>query len=235
MLRQRWVYMIVVVVSVIVLDAVPAALAQDAADFFAGIEPYTVPAPIAAEDQTPEEALAILNFAIRFAHPYENLTITYSDRAMAYTRIGDFEAAIDDWEHALHFRPDYVRAYVELGGMYFRLEQYELALENLNHALELDPESVEAFANRGLVYGRLGEYEAAVEDFTAAIELNPDLPNIYDFRGAAYKWLGEIDLFNQDAAAGLLASADSEFGQTYNTEGLLVAPMPVPEETSEPL
>jgi|GEM_PF-6933179 len=228
-MRQRWAYIIAALVGLIAFWAVPMAFAQDAEDFFDGIEPFAVPAPIAAETETPEQAIAILSFAIRFAHPYENLTITYSDRAVAYTRAGDYESALDDWEDSLHFTPDYVRAFVELGGLYFRLEQYDLALENLNHALELDPESVEAYANRGLVYARLGDYEAAVEDFKAAIELNPDLPLIFDFRGATYIRLGEIDLFNQDAAAGRLASSDSEFGQTYATDGHLIGQAPILE------
>ena len=227
MMRQRWAYIIAALVGLIAFWAVPMAFAQDAEDFFDGIEPFAVPAPIAAEIETPEQAIAILSFAIRFAHPYENLMMTYSDRAVAYTRAGDYEAAIEDWEKALYFSPDYVRAFVEIGGLYFRLEQYDLALENLNHALELDPDSVEAYANRGLVYARLGDYEAAVEDFTAAIELNPNLPLIFDFRGATYIRLGEMDLFNQDAGAGKLDGSDSEFGQTYATDGNLISQQPL--------
>jgi tetratricopeptide (TPR) repeat protein len=182
MIQKRWRWLIILAV----LWSFSSVLAQETNDFFAEIEPYSVPASIAAEEHTPEEAIAILTLAIQWAHPYENLMVTYSDRAMAYTRAGDYEAAIDDWEHSLHFEPDYVRAFVEMGALYIRLEQYDLALENLNHALELDPESAEAYANRGLVHGRLGEYAAAVEDFTAVIDRDNDLDNIFTLLGAAY-------------------------------------------------
>ncbi|MBC7814966.1 MAG: tetratricopeptide repeat protein [Burkholderiales bacterium] len=235
MMRQRWAYIIAALAGLIAFWAVPALLAQDAEDFFDGIQPYSVPAPIAADTNTPEEAIAILTFAIRFAHPYENLTITYSDRAVAYTRAGDYEAALDDWERSLYFSPDYVRALVEMGCLYFRLEAYDLALENLNHALELDSDSVEAYANRGLVYARLGQYEAAVEDFTAAIERNPDLLNIFYLRGAAFFWLGDSRSAIDDQRQAIELNPD--FSLSYSIVGFelpQVDPSEVEEGMCEP-
>jgi tetratricopeptide (TPR) repeat protein len=72
--------------------------------------------------QAPNQAATIL------------LTNLYSNRATAYTKIGEYQNALYDSRAVIIYRPDWVKGHYRLGDAYFGLRCYEKALEAYSKA-----------------------------------------------------------------------------------------------------
>lgn len=65
--------------------------------------------------------------------------IFLSNRAAAYSLMGNHEKAINDCLTAIEIDPGYSKAYSRLGHAYFQLQNYEKSVEAYEKTLSLDP------------------------------------------------------------------------------------------------
>jgi len=86
-----------------------------------------------------------------------------------------YEAAIEEFEHALERNPRHAGAHLGLALVDLQTGRLEDAVARLDQALELDPALAAAFANRGIANDRLGRHQQALADYRAALQLEPQL------------------------------------------------------------
>jgi tetratricopeptide (TPR) repeat protein len=113
---------------------------------------------------------AIKNFneAIRLDPEY---AIAYSNRGIAYSKMGEYQQAINDYNHAIKLYPNYAKAYFNRAFTYSKLKNYQQAIADYTMAIQLNPTDANAYVLRGVIYSTLGNREKACEDQKKACEL----------------------------------------------------------------
>lgn len=133
--------------------------------------------------------------------------------AVAYSHLGDTDAAIEALKKGLKINPYYPEGYNNLASFFLQQEKYDQAEKILLHALKLRPHYGKAKLNLGKVYLARGDKEKAWECFKQACT-QADLDNVlgfstyakvslslkkYDDALFAYKKVLELEPSNQDA------------------------------------
>jgi tetratricopeptide (TPR) repeat protein len=137
------------------------------------------------------EALDCFNIAIALD---PNNSSAYTNRAMAKSKLLEYESALVDWETYIklekHMYPlhenDYDHAKMMVEKLktdpkvcFSRAEErlainnYYGALADFTKAIELDPDFAKAYIARGGTKERLGDFSGAVEDYQEAIRITP--------------------------------------------------------------
>jgi tetratricopeptide (TPR) repeat protein len=116
----------------------------------------------------------------------------YSDRAFCEAFIGNYRAAVKDYETYTENAEANVDTWYNLGLVQQKTDDFQGAVVSYTKALEVDPSYYPAHINRGNVYLILGEYKKALTDFNKALEFG-DIPFAYSGRGDAYHALKEYD------------------------------------------
>ena len=144
----------------------------------------------------------------------EKRPIDYFGRAISYSLVKNYDAAIEDLSAVISLNPDFALAYfaravayIEKGkvdesqkdkskkGLGLDMETVNLkkALEDLDKVIELSPSLIYAYFNKGDIYLKKGDYTAAISCYTTAIEKRPDFGEAYYNRGIAYFQLGNME------------------------------------------
>ncbi|MFM7085195.1 MAG: tetratricopeptide repeat protein [Hyphomicrobium sp.] len=116
----------------------------------------------------------------------DNRASLLNDRAVAYTRMGEFKSALEDFNAAVQLYPEFAPIYNNRGILLISLEHYKEALKDFNRAIFLSPKYAAAFNNRGAVYLQLGQKGLGLDDFNNAIELAPEAPELLNSRGRSH-------------------------------------------------
>jgi eukaryotic-like serine/threonine-protein kinase len=148
----------------------------------------------------------------------------YYSRAVACSRLGRDEEALDDFSKAIELDPKHVFARYNRGIIHNRLGRPDKAVTDFSRAIELDPKDVPAWYNRGNAYYKLGQPDKAVTDYSMAIELNPKYVPAWYKRGAVYNTLGQPDKAQTDSSKAVEldpkhAPAWTARGAAYNQLG----------------
>lgn len=122
-----------------------------------------------------------------------------------------YSAAINDFNEAIEYRPDYSAAFFYRAKCYENLGQGRNAIEDFTSAIDYDKswEGIggisSAYFDRGLTYFNLKEanslnedMNAAIEDWTKTLDLIPNYANAYYNRALAWTILGNHDKAVQD-------------------------------------
>ncbi len=110
----------------------------------------------------PERSIAGCSALIQSAHETGiNLAMAFYGRGLAYSRKGDYDRAISDYDQALRLNPDLANAFYGRGGAYAYKGDYDHAIQDYNQALRLNPNSAVAFYGRGWAYEHKGDYDHA--------------------------------------------------------------------------
>lgn len=124
-----------------------------------------------------------------------NSATDYYNQGLAKNRLGQYEAAIVDYDNAIRLKPDYAFAYNNRGVAKYYLGQYKAAIADYDSAIRLKPDYALAYNNRGITKAKLEQCEAAIADYDSTLRLKPNHAAAYYNRGLAkYK-------FNQYEAA----------------------------------
>ncbi len=103
-----------------------------------------------------------------------HLTDAYNSRGNVYYGKGIFDKAIDDYNKAIEFNPEYAGAYYNRGLTYGKKGKFDTAIEDYNKAIGFNPDFADAYTNRGAAYYAKDDFDTAIEDYNKAIDLNPD-------------------------------------------------------------
>lgn len=122
----------------------------------------------------------------------ETVAAKFVERGIEKLDRGDIPGAITDYKQALKIKPDYARAYYDLGTAYCLLGEPRAEIIYFAQAIKYDPTDADSFAERGIVRVRIGEIRAAMPDFEQALKLNPKHVRAYWGRGQALQFQGEV-------------------------------------------
>ena len=75
---------------------------------------------------------------------------------------------------AINIKPDYARAYSDLGNIYLHQTNLSKALLYYRKAILIDPNLAEAHNNLGNVYKEQGYLQLAADSYRRAVEINSD-------------------------------------------------------------
>jgi tetratricopeptide (TPR) repeat protein len=109
-----------------------------------------------------------------------------------------YKDAIVACKKAIAIKPDYAKAYGNMGAAYGELGQHTDAITACKKAIDINPDYANAYFNMGNTYLKLGQHAAAIAAYKKAIGLRPDFTGIYLNMGAAYSGLGQ---YNDEIAA----------------------------------
>ncbi len=125
-------------------------------------------------------------------------------RADCRYELGDYRAAIDDFESALTYYSEYYSENKEKAGIYYmmgrskhELGRYGAAISDYNSALTYNYEEPGfVYWNRGACYYETGKYKDADDDYIKAIgkiSASADLSTLYSNRGDCQAMLGDYE------------------------------------------
>ena len=118
----------------------------------------------------------------------------YNNQGIAKFELGEYVAAISDFDMALRLDSDDVEtciAYKYRGIAKSKLGEYVAAISDFDMALRLNPNDTGAYIYRAFAKRDLGEHFSAIPDYDSAIRLTPDDAKLYNLRGNAKADLGE--------------------------------------------
>jgi lipoprotein NlpI len=142
------------------------------------------------------------------AETTHNLAVAFNNRGNAYVRKGDNDRAIQDFDQAIHLRPDYALAFYNRGVAYAKNKDYDRAIQEYDQAIRLKPDFAEAFGNRGRDYNIKGDHDRAIQDLDQAIRLKPDFVDAYTGRALAHADKKDYDRAIQDYNHALRLNSD---------------------------
>ena len=142
----------------------------------------------------------------------------YTNRGVAQWYMGDFDAAITDFDRALRIKPRLAEAYSGRAAARNAKGDREGALLDFGRALAINKNLGEVYNNRGYVLLHQKELAGAIEDFNRAIELRPTLVAAYEGRGATLMSQARFDLAVKDFTVALKLNPGNP--ETYANRGL---------------
>ena len=113
-------------------------------------------------------------------------SLFYKNRANCYSKLKQYDKAINDYTEAIEIDPDEDNYYFERASLYSDLGQFEKAINDYTKALKLNPNDSCSYFNRAECYITLKQYKKAIDDYTKAMELDPNDSDSYVRRAACY-------------------------------------------------
>jgi Tfp pilus assembly protein PilF len=141
-------------------------------------------------------------------------------RAAVYDVKKRNDLARDDLEHIIENKPDYLQAYLDVGGIYLAQNEYLLAEKTYNNLLSLAPELPCGYIGRGNYYSQIGQNDLAIEDFSKSIKLNPNFEEGYLSRGSIYMFEGMYDQAISDFRKAIELDENDSVAYCYLGAGL---------------
>ena len=133
----------------------------------------------------------------------EDLATAFRNRANAYEGEGQFDRAIDDYDHAIAINPADADSYNDRGTTYREKGQYDLAIKDYDQAISLSPNNAMALSNRCLAKAVVGQLEQALVDCNVSLRLRPHNANALASRGFTYLKLKHYEVAIADYDAEL--------------------------------
>ena len=122
----------------------------------------------------------------------------YKRRGYSAYQDGRYEAAITDYDEAIHRNPNDTETYTLRGHAKIRLEQYSEAIADFDEAISRDTDNASAYHGKGAANYFLYQNEAALADFSEAIRLNPNDRRSHKLRGDVKRDIGHFDEARED-------------------------------------
>jgi protein O-GlcNAc transferase len=110
-----------------------------------------------------------------------------------YAGLGQLGSAVKSYEKAIEIKPDYAKAFYNLGGTYHELEKMDDSIKSYKRSLEIDPDYAEAHNNLGNVFQDLGRLDEAFECFEKALTIKPDYVEVHYSLGVLFQELGKLE------------------------------------------
>ena len=99
------------------------------------------------------------------------LARTFYNRGVKYSRKGDYDRAIRDYDQAIRLKLDNAKAFYNRGSAYSGKGEYDRAIRDFDQAIRLKPDYAFAYGNRGGAYEKLGQIDAAIRDYRKQYDL----------------------------------------------------------------
>jgi len=103
-----------------------------------------------------------------------------------YSRRGDFEKAIQEFQWAIQLRPNYGDAYHNLASTYAQIQEYDLAIESYGQAIKFNPNLWQSYQGLASIYFEQEKFEEAAQLMEQAVSINPNNANLHLNLGIIY-------------------------------------------------
>ncbi len=134
-------------------------------------------------------------------------TDAYHARASVKSDLGDYEAAIADFDHAIKADAKNVNAYYNRATCYFTLGRYAEAIQDFDRAIRLKSDHAYALAGKGCALVMQGKYETALKSLDQALWINSDIQSANNCKIEALKKLNRTKPINQIKSEQLIVNA----------------------------
>lgn len=105
-----------------------------------------------------------------------------------YYDAGNFDQAVNYYQHALHMDSTNSNVRVDMGVSYFRIGQSAKAVEEIEKALKFTPGHLNALFNLGVVYNSMGNRSQAEKYWREYISLQPNSELVERIRSIMADW-----------------------------------------------
>jgi Mg2+-importing ATPase len=167
------------------------------------------------------------------------------DRGVAYRAKGDFERALDDFNHALRLGPKSTRALDARASIYLERREFDRAIADFDAAIALQPKSAAAFQGRAEAYRGKNDLDRAIADYDAAIAIDPNSADAFFRRASAYRGKQDVEHAKRDLETTLrldplLAAAKDALDEINKLTPKIEAPLtdagspPLPGQKASP-
>jgi tetratricopeptide (TPR) repeat protein len=152
---------------------------------------YFIRAWALRERNQPERALTDFNRAIELQPTTQ--PAYYSQRALTYVRLRDFDRALLDYNKAIELNPRSPTFHNDRGVAYLDLRDYTRALADFDRAIALDQGYAVPYNNRARMHVlSRGDHGRAITDLDRAIEINPTYALAFENRGLSHLELKDL-------------------------------------------
>ena len=107
--------------------------------------------------------------------------------------LGQLDAAIRIYKHALKIKPDYAEAYNNMGNVLKDQGNLDEAVNSYQQALKIKPDYTDAHNNMGNVLKDQGNLDEAINSYQQALKIKPDYTEAYYNMGNVLKDQGNLD------------------------------------------
>ncbi len=98
----------------------------------------------------------------------------YQNRANSNFVMGEYDAAIPDYNKAIELNPKDSTIYFSRALAYFNNKSFNLAIVDFDKVIELDPKEEMAYFKRASALEKVGNFEKALSDYKKTVELDAD-------------------------------------------------------------
>lgn len=142
----------------------------------------------------------------------------HNTRGLAYSEIGRFTEAIDDFSFVIMHEPNVAGFYDNRQNAYRQSKMFSQALADANRAIQLAPTYSFVFRSRANIYNDMGKYDLAVEDYNQAIQIAPNDGGLFIDRGKILRTQSRFDDAISDFSHAL--DLDRKWTAAYRERGL---------------
>ncbi len=133
-----------------------------------------------------ESAIAAFDKALEFSTDDSS---AWWGRACAYRDLGEYDAAIQDFNRAIELDPNNGWIYSDRGWLYYlQFGEVTLALNDFDKAIQVDPMNADHYLARGLIYQAVGKISEARADYENYMRITTDDPDA-DWRDRLEQWI----------------------------------------------
>jgi protein O-mannosyl-transferase len=122
----------------------------------------------------------------------ENNYLAHNNLGFALNEKGQTDEAINQFQEALRFKPDFAKARLNLGTALLKQGRIIEAINQFQEVLQQKPDHASARNNLGTAFDREGQTGEAIRQFREAIRLKPDYAEAHYNLGTALLKQGQI-------------------------------------------
>jgi tetratricopeptide (TPR) repeat protein len=108
-------------------------------------------------------------------------------RGRSLVELGDYAAAMSDFQRAEDIAPHSPDPIVEMGNLFFARKEYRKSITYYDQAVEMAPDHAMAWCRRGICHHYRKNHSQAFKDLQKAVSLDPDIPNLRKYVQMARK------------------------------------------------
>lgn len=115
-----------------------------------------------------------------------------NSQGVSYFKSGDYDEALEHFNLAIKYNPDFAEAYYNIGRVYIEQKDYERAFKAFSDALEMFPDDPDAHICMAGYYRRTDSPGDAVACYKNALKLNQNNPEARGALASLYAQQGDI-------------------------------------------
>lgn len=164
------------------------------------------------ENSTPDQMIESCTTVIESGRvEKEDLATAFKNRGNAYDSKGQYDRAIEDYDHAIATNPNDADALNNRGTSHRASGHYDLAVRDYDQALQLTPQSAKVLNNRCFAKALMGQLEQGLADCNESLRLRPGDANTLASRGFVYLKLKRPEAAIADYNAELTRNAGNPY------------------------